>query len=190
MQEDSRGRRSAQTAMHHIAEALARWMAPILSFTAEEIWSHLPGEHAASVQLATWYEGLAELPAHSLPTADQFDALLQMREQVAKTLEPMRAAGEIGAALEADIVLSVDETTHAWLAPMADELRFFFISGDVSVQTPIGVAPPVLATKTGKPKCVRCWQHRGDIGSNGEHPELCGRCIENVDGAGEQRSFF
>ncbi|MBW8823605.1 MAG: isoleucine--tRNA ligase [Xanthomonadales bacterium] len=190
MQEDALGRRSAQTAMHHIAEALARWAAPILSFTAEEIWSHLPGEHVASVQLATWYEGLAELPAHSMPTTDQFEALLQLREQVAKALEPMRAAGEIGAALEAELVISVDETTHAWLAPMADELRFFFISGDVSVQAPVGVAPPVLASKTTKPKCVRCWQHRGDIGANPEHPELCGRCIENVDGAGETRSYF
>ena len=189
MQEDSPGRRSAQTAMHHIAEALARWMAPILSFTAEEIWSHLPGDHAQSVQFATWYEGLAELPAQATPTADQFDVLLQLREQVAKALEPMRAAGEIGAALEAELVLSVDDTTHAWLAPMADELRFLFISGDVSVQS-AGKASSVLATKTAKAKCVRCWQHRGDIGANGEHPELCGRCIENVDGAGETRRFF
>ncbi|MBS0199925.1 MAG: isoleucine--tRNA ligase [Proteobacteria bacterium] len=189
MQEDSRGRRSAQTAMHHIAEALARWMAPVLSFTAEEIWSHLPGEHASSVQLATWYEGLTELPAHSVPTADQFDALLQLREQVAKALEPMRAAGEIGAALEAEIVLSVDETTHAWLAPLADELRFLFISGDVSVQN-AGKASSVLASKTTKHKCVRCWHHRADVGANAEHPELCGRCVVNIEGAGEVRRFF
>ncbi len=189
MREDSRGRRSAQSAMYRIIEAFARWIAPILSFTADEIWRFLPGEREDNVMLAQWYDGLAELPNDAPLSAARFDQLLDLRESVAKILEPMRAAGEIGAALEAEIVVSADEHTRAWLEPLADELRFFFISGDVTVQ-PAGVAPPIMATPTTKPKCVRCWQHRGDIGTHAEHPELCGRCIINIDGPGESRRWF
>ena len=189
MREDSRGRRSAQSAMYRIIEAFARWLAPILSFTADEIWRFLPGERVDNVMLAEWYDGLAELPADAPLSAARFDQLVALREDVAKTLEPMRAAGEIGAALEAEIVVSADEPTRAWLEPLADELRFFFISGDVTVQ-PSGVAPPIMATPTTKPKCVRCWQQRGDIGRHAEHPELCGRCIDNIEGPGEDRRWF
>ena len=189
MREDSRGRRSAQSAMYRILEAFARWIAPILSFTADEIWRFLPGARVQNVMLAQWYDGLAELPADAPLSAGRFDQLIAMREEVAKKLEPMRAAGEIGAALEAEIVISAQEPTLAWLEPLADELRFFFISGDVTVQ-PAGVMPPVMATPTSKPKCVRCWQHRGDVGMHSEHPELCGRCIDNIDGPGEDRRWF
>ena len=189
MREDSRGRRSAQSAMYRIIEAFARWIAPILSFTADEIWRFLPGTRVDDVMLAEWYDGLAQLQADAPLSAGRFDQLLALREDVAKTLEPMRAAGEIGAALEAEIVVSADEATRAWLEPLADELRFFFISGDVTVQ-PSGVVPPIMATPTTKPKCVRCWQHRGDVGANTEHPELCGRCIDNIEGPGEDRRWF
>ena len=189
MREDSRGRRSAQSAMYRIAEAFTRWIAPILSFTADELWRHLPGEHAGNVMLATWYDGLAEIEADAPLSAARFDELLDLREQVAKTLEPMRAAGEIGAALEAEIILSADDEKRAWLEPLADELRFFFISGDVSVQA-AGIAPPILATPTTKAKCVRCWHHRADVDTHAEHPELCGRCIDNIEGQGEDRRWF
>jgi len=189
MREDSRGRRSAQSAMYRIIEAFARWIAPVLSFTADEIWRFLPGERQGNVMLAEWYEGLAELPNDAPLSAARFDQLLDLRENVAKTLEPMRAAGEIGAALEAEIVVSADEPTRAWLQPLADELRFFFISGDVTVQA-AGAAPSIMATPTSKPKCVRCWQHRADVGTHDEHPELCGRCIDNIDGPGEDRRWF
>ena len=189
MREDSRGRRSAQSAMYRILEAFARWIAPILSFTADEIWRFLPGARVQNVMLAQWYDGLAELPADAPLSAGRFDQLIALREEVAKKLEPMRAAGEIGAALEAEIVISAQEPTLAWLEPLADELRFFFISGDVTVQA-AGVMPPVMATPTSKPKCVRCWQHRGDVGMHSEHPELCGRCIDNIDGPGEDRRWF
>ena len=189
MREDSRGRRSAQSAMYRIAEAFTRWIAPILSFTADELWRHLPGEHGGNVMLATWYDGLAEIEADAPLSATRFDELLDLREQVAKTLEPMRAAGEIGAALEAEIILSADDGKRAWLEPLADELRFFFISGDVSVQA-AGIAPPILATPTTKAKCVRCWHHRADVGTHAEHPELCGRCIDNIEGQGEDRRWF
>ena len=190
MPEDSPGRRSAQTAMYHIAEAFVRWIAPILAFTAEEIWGHLPGERAGNVLFTTWYDGLQPLADDAALGAEAFDRLLQLREQVQGVLEPMRAAGSIGAALEADITLSADESNAGWLAPLADELRFLFISGDVRVVDGAGIGLQVDAAKTDKAKCVRCWHHRTDVGAHAEHPDLCGRCVDNVAGDGETRRFF
>jgi len=190
MREDSRGRRSAQSAMYRIAEAFVRWIAPVLSFTADEMWGYLPGERTGNVLFATWYDGLAPLPADAALSAADFDQLLALREQVAKVLEPMRANGLIGAALEAEIAVSVNAATAAKWQPLADELRFFFISGDVTVSEVSADEVFVLATPTTKSKCVRCWHHRADVGAHAEHPELCGRCVSNIDGAGETREWF
>ncbi len=187
---DSRGRRSAQTAMYHIAEAFTRWVAPILTFTADELWGYLPGTRSDNVLFSTWYEGLAPLPADAPLNAADFDQLLAVREQVAKVLEPMRANGAIGAALEAEITVAANEETAARWAPLADELRFLFISGDVSVRPATTDEVFVSAQPTEKQKCVRCWHYRADIGVVAAHPELCGRCASNVDGAGENRRWF
>jgi isoleucyl-tRNA synthetase len=197
MREDSRGRRSAQSAMYRIAEAFVRWIAPVLSFTADEMWGYLPhndlpGVRAGNVLFATWYDGLAPLPGDAALSAKDVEALLGLREQVAKVLEPMRAAGEIGAALEAEIELRCGVSDQNWLAPLADELRFLFISGDVKVVPDADAkgAIGVFAQPTTKPKCVRCWHHREDVGAHAEHPLLCGRCVSNVDGVGETRQWF
>ena len=190
MREDSRGHRSAQSAMYRIAEAFVRWVAPVLSFTAEELWGYLPGERPDNVLFSTWYEGLAPLPVDAPLSAADFDRLLALREQVAKVLEPMRANGQIGAALEAEIGISVDALTAARWQPLQDELRFLFISGDVSVAPVDANEVYVLAEPTAKPKCVRCWHHRADVGAHADHPELCGRCVTNIDGAGEDRIWF
>ncbi|MCC7249986.1 MAG: isoleucine--tRNA ligase, partial [Lysobacter sp.] len=229
MREDSRGRRSAQSAMYRIAEAFARWIAPILSFTADELWGHLPantdrGPREENVLFATWYEGLVAVAKGSnAPHRDdaqqfksirdvaadlydrvvrahaedrlarpfpRFDRLLTLREEVAKTLEPMRASGEIGAALDAEIAIQCSAEDFAWLSPLADELRFFFISGDVTVEQVSGADTVVSATVSAKPKCVRCWHHRDDVGTHADHPELCGRCVSNVEGPGEDRKWF
>ncbi len=190
MQVDSRGRRSAQTAMYHIAEAFTRWVAPILTFTADELWGYLPGKRADNVLFSTWYEGLVPLPADAPLNAADFDQLLAVREQVAKVLEPMRANGAIGAALEAEITIAANEETATRWAPLADELRFLFISGDVSVRPATTDEVFVSAQPTEKQKCVRCWHYRADIGVVAAHPELCGRCASNVDGAGEDRRWF
>jgi len=187
---DSRGRRSAQTAMYHIAEAFTRWIAPILSFTADELWGYLPGERKENVLFATWYEGLAPLPADAPLNAADFDQLLALREQVAKVLEPMRANGAIGAALEAEITVAANEATAARWQPLAEELRFLLISGDVQVRPATTDEVFVSAQPTGKQKCVRCWHYRADVGSVAAHPELCGRCVTNIDGAGEDRRWF
>ncbi|WP_368564474.1 isoleucine--tRNA ligase [Pseudoxanthomonas sp. UTMC 1351] len=190
MRGDSRGRRSAQSAMYHIAEAFVRWIAPVLSFTADEMWNYLPGKHVGNVLFATWYDGLAPMPTDGALSAQDFDQLLALREQVSKVLEPMRANGLIGAALEAEIAISVNAATAAKWQPLAEELRFLFISGDVTV-TPVDADEVfVLAEPTKKTKCVRCWHHRADVGAHAEHPELCGRCVSNVDGQGEDRKWF
>jgi len=185
---DSHGRRSAQSAMFRIAEAFVRWVAPILSFTADEIWQHLPGEREGHVLFATWYEGLSPLPADAALSAADFDRLLELREAVAKVLEPMRAGGGIGASLEAEVDLQVDAGTHARLAPVAGELRFFFITSRLDLHPGEGVKVDAAASQHGK--CVRCWHYRADVGSFADDPGLCGRCVENVNGAGETRRWF
>ncbi|HJW45174.1 MAG TPA: isoleucine--tRNA ligase, partial [Lysobacter sp.] len=191
MREDSRGRRSAQSAMFLIAEAFVRWIAPILSFTADEMWRFLPGQREDNVLFTTWYDGLAPLPENAALSAADFERLLSLREEVSRTLEPMRAAGEIGAALEAEISLRCGVADQNWLAPFADELRFLFISGDVAVLADDAAKDiAVLAAATSKTKCVRCWHYRADVGANAQHPELCGRCVDNVDGDGEDRRWF
>lgn len=195
MGEDSRGRRSAQSAMFRIAEAFVRWIAPVLSFTADEMWAYLPsnglpGQRSGNVLFETWYEGLAPLPETAPLSAADFDQLLALREQVAKVLEPMRANGVIGAALDAEIVVSANAATVAKWKPLEDELRFFFISGDVNVSEVQADEVYVLAQPTAKPKCVRCWHHRADVGAYAAHPELCGRCVDNVEGPGEDRRWF
>ena len=129
MREDSRGRRSAQSAMYRIAEAFVRWIAPILSFTADEMWQHLPantlaGPRDGHVLFATWYQGLIPVPRDEDLSLSSFERVLALREQVAKVLEPMRASGEIGAALEAEILIECGAYDAKMLAPMVDELRF------------------------------------------------------------------
>lgn len=116
--------------------------------------------------------------------------MLALREQVAKVLEPMRANGAIGAALEAEITVAANEEQAARWQPLADELRFLFISGDVSVRPATTDEVFVSAQPTDKAKCVRCWHYRADVGSVEAHPELCGRCVSNIDGGGEDRCWF
>jgi isoleucyl-tRNA synthetase len=113
--------------------------------------------------------------------------LLELRDAAAKVLEPMRAAGEIGAGLEAEIDIPVDAAVEAKLRPAADELRFFFITSEVRLKPGTGA---IAAQATTHAKCIRCWHYRADVGANVEHPEICGRCVVNVEGAGEERRWF
>lgn len=197
MREDSRGRRSAQSAMFRIAEAFVRWIAPILAYTADEVWRHLPaqtgqGPREDNVLFATWYEELKPLGATGELSARDFDALLKLREQVSRKLEPKRAAGEIGAALDAEIMITADPDLpeHAMFKRVQDELRFLFISGDVALKDGEPGQFDLEPTATDKPKCVRCWHRRADVGSDPKHPSLCGRCVSNIEGPGEDRRWF
>jgi len=193
-----RARRSAQTVMHHIAECMVRWLAPLLSFTAEEIWEFLPGERSESVFLETWH------PLPEVSAADvEWPALLELRTDVTRELERLRDAGAIGAPLDAEVDVYCAADEYARFDALGEELRFFFITSHARVHRIAGAPPAeaVLATNTGRsgvwiavkptsdPKCIRCWQRRPDVGSNPKHPEICGRCISNVEGPGEDRRF-
>ena len=195
---DSVAHRSAQTALYHIVEALARWMAPILSFTGDEIWQAIPGERSPVVFTETWYSNLAELPEDGPLGAACFDRILAVRQAVTKALEPLRTAGAIGSSLDAEIDLYCADGMKADLDALGDELRFVLITSyarthgleekpEEAVQADEKGALWVRASVCEHPKCVRCWHHREDVGAVAEHPELCGRCVENVDGEGEVR---
>ena len=204
---DSVARRSGQTAMFHVIHALVRWIAPILSFTAEEIWRHIPGAPAqtggvGSVFVQTWYHDVPALPANAALNAADFTLLGELRELTTKALEPLRAAKLIGSGLDASLSIYVGEQALASLNKLSDELRFYLLVSDAKL-VPLQGAPEnttlfttsageiaVIAHVSHEPKCARCWHHRPDVGRHRAHAALCGRCIENVDGAGEVRGYF
>ena len=199
-QENSIARRSAQTAMYHIIEAMTRWLAPILSFTAEEIWQVIPGAHDESVLLETWYENLFDLDKSEMMNFDFWSNIQETRTYVSKQLEKLRVAGDIGSSLDAEVTLYCDETLLKQLSALENELRFALITSEASVDTVANKSDAAVEVTmesgqtlyidtqvTRHNKCVRCWHHREDVGSHAEHPELCSRCIDNVTGSGEQR---
>jgi isoleucyl-tRNA synthetase len=202
-QADSNARRSAQTAQYHIVEAMCRWMAPIMSFTAEEIWQQIPGKRGESVLLETWYSDLFELGDADTMTMESWLRILDTRSAVSKQLETLRASNQIGSSLDAEVTLFCNGSLQADLNKLDDELRFVLITSEASVQAPeaassadtvltilaSGESFGIFARASEHQKCVRCWHHREDVGKHSEHPELCGRCITNVDGGGESRRF-
>ncbi|HEX9773022.1 MAG TPA: isoleucine--tRNA ligase [Steroidobacteraceae bacterium] len=194
---DGQPRRSAQTALYWIAEAMARWLAPVLSFTAEEIWRHMPGERPESVFHSTWV-GLPQAAA----AAVDWSAVLEARGAVLRELERLRVAGLIGAPLDAAVDLYCAPPLLATLGALGEELRFVLITSEARVHA--ADARPAAAVASGgegaeglwiavqpatAAKCVRCWHKRADVGTIPAHPELCGRCVSNVDGPGELRRF-
>jgi isoleucyl-tRNA synthetase len=197
-QADSVARRSCQTALYHIAQALVRWMAPVLSFTAEEIYENLPGERLDSVFLAEWYTGLFALTDTDMDRAF-WQQVQDVKQAVNKAIENARRDKLIKGGLSAEVVLYVDEVQQTLLNRLGDELRFVTITSAATFKS-LGEAPAeledtavsglkvqVLASEYGK--CARCWHHQPDVGSHSEHPELCGRCVTNVDGEGEVRRY-
>ena len=194
-QEDSLARRSAQTAIYQIVEAFVRWVAPILSFTADEIWPLIPGERASSVFLAEWHP-LERDQAMSLSTVD-WALISEARNAVNKSLEAKKEAG-IQKSLEAEVTLYANGELYQALEKLDDELRFVLITSGAELK-PLADAVEAETTeleglqlgvaKTEAEKCVRCWHHLADVGSNAEHPEVCGRCVNNVAGDGELRRF-
>jgi isoleucyl-tRNA synthetase len=197
-QTDSLIRRSAQTALFHISEAFTRWIAPILSFTADELWAHLPGEREKSVLFDSWYE-FPQLPLDNNLSDEFWQQLITIRMACGKELETLRSNKIIGSSLDAEITLFCNDKIRKDLSRLGDELRFVLICSNVflddldnasesSVATDIdGLS--IIAELSEHQKCVRCWHHREDVGSNSEHPELCGRCVDNVSGNGEERLY-
>jgi isoleucyl-tRNA synthetase len=201
-QPDSVARRSAQTALFHIAEAMCRWLAPILSFTADEIWQFMPGEHGESVQLESWYQGLFALDQDEVMNMEFWQRVLETRSAVSKQLEALRVDNKIGSSLDAEVTIYCDGELHDTLNKLGEELRFVMITSEAEVASadakpatavearlPGGGTIHIMAQASNHAKCVRCWHHRADVGSNSEHPELCGRCVENVAADGEARRY-
>jgi isoleucyl-tRNA synthetase len=181
----SHARRSAQSAMFHIAESIVRWLAPILSFTCEEIWRHLPGPRPQSVFLTTW---------HTLPeaaaTAINWPALIALRSNVVHKLEELRDSGAIGSSLDAAVDVHVAPATYEEVSSLGDELRFLLITSAARLHKgAAGQEEIIEVTPSQDPKCVRCWHHRPDVGAHAEHPQLCDRCVTNLSLPGERRVF-
>lgn len=199
MQTDALGRRSAQTAMFDIIEALVRWMAPILSFTAEEIWKQIPGKRTESVFLSQWYEGFFSDQDQSMGS-DFWAQVITIRDAVSGELEKARNEKLIGSSLAAEIDLYVDPSMMQVLHKLNDELRFVFITSDARIhpltQKPAeavkaeGVAELWISVSASEhEKCARCWHHHPDVGTIAGHETVCGRCVENIEGDGERRRY-
>ncbi|MDW7746171.1 isoleucine--tRNA ligase [Halomonas sp.] len=202
-QADSVARRSAQTALYHVVEALVRWVAPILSFTAEEIYENIPGKRGDSVLLAEYYTGLETLADDAALGRDFWEQVLEVKQAVNKCLEDARNAKTIKGSLAAEVTLYVDDALQATLAKLGDELRFVMLTSEVTLK-PLGEAEgegegaeateleglKVAVVESPNNKCERCWHHREDVGTHPAHPDLCGRCISNLpDGPGETRQY-
>ncbi|MFT4519616.1 MAG: isoleucyl-tRNA synthetase [Halioglobus sp.] len=197
--ENSVARRSAQSAMYHICEALVRWIAPILSFTAEEIWENLPGEHSESVMLSLWYTGLQTQTADDAMGSDYWHEVMAVRGAVNKEMENQRAAGVLRGSLDAAVTLYCSDELLERLQKLGDELRFVLITSEAKLEAE-GSAPAeaaateisglkVQVTVAADEKCERCWHRRPEISEIAPHPTLCGRCVENIEGEGERRRY-
>ena len=198
-QADSLARRSTQTALFHILEMFSRLIAPILSFTADEIWQNIPGARQESVFLSNFADGIADYPELSAFDDAFWQQLLAVKTSVNKELEAKRAAKEVGASLSAEVDIYCDDALALSLASLESELKFALIVSRVAVH-PLCEAPAgssstdlenvkLVVSASKHDKCERCWHHTQDIGQSSDHPTLCQRCIVNVDGEGEPRDF-
>ncbi|WP_288012392.1 isoleucine--tRNA ligase [Diaphorobacter sp.] len=175
----SLARRSAQTALYQITHAMLRWMAPFLSFTAEEAWKVFG--QSETIYLETY---------QTIPTADEglaakWERLREIRDAVNKEIETVRAAGTVGSSLQAVVTLTAAPEDHALLASLGDDLKFVLIVSATHLVA--GSALQISVAASSDAKCERCWHYRADVGQNPEHPTLCGRCDSNLHGAGENR---
>ncbi|WP_162286073.1 isoleucine--tRNA ligase [Pantoea stewartii] len=197
---DSLARRSCQSALWHIVEALVRWMAPIMSFTADEIWGYLPGERAKYVFTEEWYTGLFGLPENEALNDAYWAELLKVRGEVNKVIEQARSDKRIGGALEASVTLYADAELAAKLKALGNELRFVLLTSGAEVadyaqadadaqQSELVKGLKIGLHKAEGEKCPRCWHYTTDVGQNPEHAAVCGRCYTNVAGNGEERKF-
>lgn len=189
----SQARRSAQTALWHIAQSLLRVMAPTLSFTAEEAWAVFAGAEAYAASDETIFtQTYWQLPvvADADALLEKYAALRAVRTDVAKELEELRGSGAIGSSLQAELTIKAAPEKYKLLASLDDDLRFLFITSQAK---PLEVAAEadesIAVTASAAPKCERCWHYRADVGTHAGHEGLCGRCVSNLFGAGEKRAF-
>jgi isoleucyl-tRNA synthetase len=176
----SLARRSAQTALWQITHAMLRWMAPFLSFTAEEAWAVF-GKGDSIFTETYWDFGATEGALLA-----KWNRIHEIRDEVNKAIEAVRVTGAVGASLQAELVLQVNEQDQALLDSLGEDLRFVFITSAVKLVSAAQLG--VTVSPSSHAKCERCWHYRADVGSNPAHPTLCGRCDSNLHGAGETRT--
>ncbi|PJO36833.1 isoleucine--tRNA ligase [Delftia acidovorans] len=175
----SLARRSAQTALHQITHAMLRWMAPFLSFTAEEAWKVFGDSESIFLETYT------DLPAGDEALLAKWARLREIRDVVNKDIEAVRTEGRVGSSLQAEVSVSAQPEDLALLQSLGDDLKFVFITS--AAEALAGEALQAAVTPSSHAKCDRCWHYRADVGINPEHPSLCGRCDSNLHGAGEER---
>ena len=176
----SLARRSAQTALWQITHAMLRWMAPFLSFTAEEAWKTL------GTSPSIFFETFAKFDTPDAALLAKWARIREIRDAVNKDIEAVRAEGKVGASLQANITLTAPAADHALLASLGDDLKFVFITSKVTLQAGDALAVQVAVSEA--TKCERCWHYSDDVGHDAAHPTLCGRCTSNLYGAGETRT--
>jgi isoleucyl-tRNA synthetase len=159
---------------------MLRWMAPFLSFTAEEAWKVFAG--GGTIFAETYWP----LPQPDDALLAKWSRIRELRELVNKEIENVRTTGAIGSSLQANVVLSASTEDDALLRTLGEDLRFVFITSQARVQP--GAEPRVEVSPSSDPKCERCWHYRADVGSNPAHPAICARCVSNLHGAGEHRT--
>jgi isoleucyl-tRNA synthetase len=186
--QNSKARRSAQTALWQITQAMLRWMAPFLSFTAEEAWGVLAeaGRLPEAVKESIFFDTYLTLPAPDAALLSKWSRVREIREAVNKDIETLRAAGQVGASLQAEVTLTVNAQDHALLTSLGADLKFVFITSAVTLQ--LGDALACTVTPSTATKCERCWHYCDDVGSDSAHPTICARCASNLYGAGETRT--
>ena len=178
----SLARRSAQTALWKITNAMLRWMAPFLSFTAEEAWTQFAG---GASQGSIFFETYADLGTPDAELLAKWAAVRAVREAVNKEIETVRTAGAVGASLQATVAITAPQADFELLVSLGDDLKFVLITSAVTLAA--GDALTVTVTPSTAPKCERCWHYRDDVGANPAHPTICGRCDSNLHGEGEAR---
>jgi isoleucyl-tRNA synthetase len=179
---NSLARRSAQTALSQITHAMLRWMAPFLSFTAEEAWSVLDASGGSIFTQVYW-----QFDAPDSALLAKWARIREIRDQANKEIENLRVAGQVGSSLQATLTLHAPAGDQALLASLGDALKFVFITSAAQVKA--ADALRVEVTPSSATKCERCWHYRDDVGSDVAHPTICGRCVSNLYGAGEVRSI-
>jgi len=178
---NSHARRSAQTALQTITHAMLRWMAPFLSFTAEEAWTTFGASESIFLETYTDFK-------------PQDDALLakwtrvrEIRDAVNKDIEALRSDGKVGSSLQAEVTLEVTADDHALLHSLGDDLKFVFITSAITLVATS--AQKITVKATFNTKCERCWHYMADVGTDPAHPTICSRCTSNLYGQGETRTF-
>ncbi|CAH0526788.1 isoleucine--tRNA ligase [Vibrio hippocampi] len=191
--------RSCQTALYYIVEALVRWMAPIMSFTADEIWNEMPGTRDKFVFAGEWFDGLFGLVEGEELNNEFWADIQSVRDAVNKQLEAARTAKVIGGALQANVTLYADDALAATINKLEDELRFVLLTSAATIKPISDKSDTAQATDleglfvevaaVDGQKCDRCWHHTPDVGTIEGHEAICGRCVSNIDGEGEVRKF-